>query len=64
MNFFVPQNVSKPSRRGFLVAAGGTTAGLMIGSKLSLGTAEAAKTAEGSFNPFVIIAPDSTVTVL
>ena len=64
MNFFVPQTVSKPSRRGFLIAAGGTTAGLMIGSNLSLGTAEAAKTAEGSFNPFVIIAPDSTVTVL
>ena len=64
MNVFVPETVSKPSRRGFLIAAGGTTAGLMIGSNLSLGTAEAAKTTEGAFNPFVIIAPDSTVTVL
>ncbi|MEM8690054.1 MAG: xanthine dehydrogenase family protein molybdopterin-binding subunit [Pseudomonadota bacterium] len=64
MNVFVPDTVSKPSRRSFLIAAGGITAGLMIGSTLSLGEAQAAKTADGAFNPFVIIAPDSTVTVL
>ncbi|NNF77799.1 MAG: xanthine dehydrogenase family protein molybdopterin-binding subunit [Rhizobiales bacterium] len=64
MKYFLPDTISKPSRRGFLMAAGGTTAGLMIGSNLSLDTAEAAKTAEGAFNPFVIVAPDNTVTVL
>ncbi len=64
MKHFLPQTISKPSRRGFLIAAGGTTAGLMVGSSLSLNAAQAAKTAEGAFNPFVIIAPDSTVTVL
>jgi len=64
MKHFLPDTISKPSRRGFLMAAGGTTAGLMIGSNLSLDTAGAAKTAEGAFNPFVIVAPDNTVTVL
>ncbi len=59
-----PLNV-KPTRRQFLVAAGGATAGLMIGANLPLASAVAATQPEATqFNPFVIISPESVVTVL
>ncbi|MEM6421735.1 MAG: molybdopterin cofactor-binding domain-containing protein, partial [Pseudomonadota bacterium] len=48
-------------RRSFLVATGGITAGLIVG--FSSAHAVAA-TGDGTFNPFVQIAPDGTVTVL
>ncbi|SON53591.1 Isoquinoline 1-oxidoreductase subunit beta [Hartmannibacter diazotrophicus] len=56
------------SRRGFLKAMGGTTAGLVIGFAMpgivsQVGEARAADM-EAAFNPFVQIAPDGTVTVL
>ncbi|WP_206378170.1 xanthine dehydrogenase family protein molybdopterin-binding subunit [Sneathiella limimaris] len=51
------------SRRNFLKVSGGVTAGLVIGFSLSgLSTAEAMESK--SFNPFVQIAPDGTVTVM
>jgi len=52
------------SRRGFLIAMGGTAAGLMIGTRL--GRIAQARTLEEAsrFTPFVIVAPDGTVTVL
>lgn len=52
------------SRRTFLKASGGATAGLLVGFALFPSEATAV-TAEGaSFNPFVRIAPDGQVTVL
>ena len=52
-------------RRGFLKATGGATAGLVIGLALPAGHAAAAKPVSAeTFNPFVRIAPDGTVTVI
>lgn len=55
------------SRRGFLKASGGVGVGLALGWHLGVlpGAAQAATTAEPAMvNPFVIIAPDGSVTVL
>ena len=53
------------SRRGFLTAAGGAGVGLVVGLSLPGFAPKAARAAtDGSFNPFVLIAPDGTVTVL
>lgn len=51
------------SRRAFLTVTGGATAGLVVGYYLPTSGARAA-TGDGTFNPFVRIAPDGTVTVL
>ena len=51
------------TRRQFLIASGGATAGLIIGVSLPASDA-AASTAPATMNPFVIIGTDSTVTVL
>lgn len=55
----------EPSRRQVLVAMGGGAAGLAIGTLFGLpaGATEATGTTD-RFNPFVIIKPDNTVTVL
>lgn len=53
------------SRRGFLTAAGGAGVGLAVGLSLPGFAPKAARAAtDGSFNPFVLIAPDGSVTVL
>ena len=49
------------SRRTFLQASGGVTAGLIVGFRVS---DVSAATGDGAFNPFVQITPDGTVTVL
>ena len=49
------------SRRTFLQASGGVTAGLIVGFRAA---DVSASTGDGTFNPFVQIAPDGTVTVL
>lgn len=55
----------EPSRRQILTAMGGGAAGLALGAVFGLpGRADAALPETGQFNPFVIIKPDSTVTVL
>lgn len=64
MNIQLPDSITKPSRRQFLIASGGATAGLIIGTALPISEAGAATSATGNMNPFVMIAPDSTVTVL
>ncbi|MEM7430030.1 MAG: molybdopterin cofactor-binding domain-containing protein, partial [Pseudomonadota bacterium] len=64
MNMQLPNSIAKPSRRQFLIASGGATAGLIIGTALPASEAAAATSASGTMNPFVMIAPDSTVTVL
>ena len=51
------------SRRSFLKVSGGATAGLVVGYYLPAAGARAAA-GDGTFNPFVRIAPDGTVTVL
>lgn len=51
------------SRRSFLKVTGGATAGLVVGFSLPVTGATAAE-GDGTFNPFVRIAPDGTVTVL
>lgn len=51
------------SRRSFLIVTGGATAGLVVGFGLPVTGASAAE-GDGTFNPFVRIAPDGTVTVL
>ncbi|MEQ8345984.1 MAG: xanthine dehydrogenase family protein molybdopterin-binding subunit [Sneathiellaceae bacterium] len=58
--------LTTPSRRGFLKLTAGAGAGLIIGLKLpALTKAHAAAAAgDGTFNPFVRIAPDDTVTVI
>ncbi|MDD9926636.1 MAG: xanthine dehydrogenase family protein molybdopterin-binding subunit [Rhodospirillaceae bacterium] len=56
---------SEPSRRQVLMAMGGGAAGLALGAVFGLPSrADAALPESGQFNPFVIIKPDSTVTVL
>ena len=56
------------SRRAFLKASGGATAGLIVGFALPPTDAAAAVAADvaeaASFNPFVRIAPDGRVSVL
>lgn len=64
MNMQLPNSISKPSRRQFLIASGGATAGLIIGAALPASETTAAESTSGTMNPFVMIAPDSTVTVL
>jgi isoquinoline 1-oxidoreductase beta subunit len=61
-----PNVSSKLSRRSFLAASGGMTAGLIVGFGSVPNNAAAAvgSAADGAFNPFVSIAPDGTVTVL
>ncbi len=54
----------KPTRRQFLVAMGGAGAGLVIGSRLDAIKVADAATGPAMINPFVIIAPDNSVTVL
>ncbi len=50
------------TRRGILMAFGGAGAGLILGTMPGLRGAKAAQ--GGTFNPFVRIAPDGTVTVI
>ena len=51
------------SRRTFMVALGGAGAGLLIGGSL-IGAARAGGHSGGKITPFVVIAPDSSVTVI
>ena len=52
-------------RRGFLKAAGGAGAGLMLGAALPFAAARTAAAAgPAAFNPFVRIAPDGAITVV
>ncbi len=52
------------SRRGFLKASGGATAGLIVGFALPASEGAAAGAEGATFSPFVRIAPDGGVTVL
>ena len=52
------------SRRAFLKASGGATAGLVVGFALPPSEATAITADSTHFNPFVRIAPDGRVTVL
>lgn len=54
----------EPTRRGFLKGAASLGAGLVLGFRWQLGTAEAAEGAPFVPNAFVRIAPDDTVTVI
>lgn len=66
--FALPQQKPEASRRAFLKLSGGAGAGLILGLAAPLpklgATAEAAATTNLMPNPFVIVAPDDTVTVL
>ena len=69
--FALPREIPETSRRGFLKIAGGAGAGLVLGLAAPLpglaGAASAAATKGASAfqpNPFLIIAPDNTVTVI
>ena len=69
--FALPREIPETSRRGFLKIAGGAGAGLVLGLAAPLpglaGAASAADTKGASAfqpNPFLIIAPDNTVTVI
>jgi isoquinoline 1-oxidoreductase beta subunit len=61
----IPNLLARPTRRGFLAAAAGGGAGLVLGFSPVLGRiASAAEAAPNPFAAYVVIAPDSTVTVL
>lgn len=64
MNHIANRSSFNPTRRQFLATSGGLAAGLVVGWGLPAGAAESGSVADATFNPFVIIAPDSTVTVL
>ena len=58
---------AQASRRGFLKISGGASAGLILGLAIpvpGLSTTAAAKEGFLAPNPFLIVAPDNTVTVL
>lgn len=63
----IKQELPKPSRRGFLIGAAATGAGLTIGFHVPLGPMAKALAAESVVNPlnaYLHIAPDGIVTVL
>lgn len=68
--FALPQEKPEASRRTFLKLSSGAGAGLILGMAVPMpklgSTADAAATAGGNLapNPFLIVAPDNTVTVI
>ena len=65
--FKLPTETPAASRRTFLKISGGAGAGLILGlaAPVQISTAKAATAASGlAPNPFLIVAPDNTVTVI